>query len=72
VKHDDKSAHIVAEHHKSEVDAATTLMDKAIESTAHRDYVHAIELLKCSIDHLHAAEIIQRILKDLGRAIAER
>jgi len=59
------AAQVVANHHKMEVDAATQLMDKAIESVVHRDHRHAVELLKCAIEHLEKAAVVQRVLEDM-------
>lgn len=61
----DGGAVTVASHHKTEVDAATQLMDKATVCITYRDHQHAIELLKSAIEHLEAAKVIQRILKDI-------
>lgn len=65
----ERSAQVVAGHHKREVDAATRLMDKALEAVVHRDHRHAVDLLKAAIQHLEAAEVVQKILKDLPREI---
>jgi len=61
------AAIIVAKHHEVESNAATQLLAYVGESITCREYRHAINLLESAIDHLKAAEIIQRVLKDIGR-----
>jgi hypothetical protein len=68
----DEGVKAVTQHHKSRVDAATELMDKALDSIVHRDHRHAIELLKCAIAHLEVAAIIENVLKDIPGAITEK
>lgn len=63
----DKSAEVVAEHHKAAVDAATGDMKIALESIVRKDHRHAIDMLKMAIEHLETAVVTQRILKALPR-----
>lgn len=57
---------IVAKHHEVESNAATQLLAMVGESITCREYRHAINLLESTIEHLKAAEIIHRVLKDIG------